>query len=159
MKAASIHELKQELTGLSQKELVELCLRLSRFKKENKELLTYLLYEANDETGYINNVKKEIDEQFTTINVSHLYFVKKTLRKILRIISKHTRYMGSKQAEAEWLIHFCRQLRQSGIPFEKSPALANLYNNQLKKIQAIINAMHEDLQYDYKKELARLRPA
>jgi len=37
MKAVSQKELKQELSSRSTKELLELCLRLSRFKKENKE--------------------------------------------------------------------------------------------------------------------------
>ena len=156
MKAATIHELKQELLLLPQKELVELCLRLGRFKKENKELLTYLLYEAHDEEGYISNVKKEIDEQFETINLSHLYFAKKTLRKILRTIGKHTRYTGSKQAEAEWLIHFCKRINELGIPFEKNQALANMYNNQVKKIQTVVSTLHEDLQHDYLRELAQL---
>lgn len=157
MKTASIQELKQELVNLSQKEVVELCLRLGRFKKENKELLTYLLYEAHDEQGYINGVKNEIDEQFSAINLSHLYFVKKSLRKILRIISKHTRYTGSKQAEVEWLIHLCRLINESGVPVEKNQALVNLYNNQVKKIQSVIATLHEDLQYDYLRELQKLK--
>ena len=156
MKAATIAELKQELTNLSQKELIELCLRLSRFKKENKELLTYLLYESHDEEGYIRNVKKEIDEQFGTINLSHLYFAKKTLRKILRIISKHVRYTGSRQAEAEWLIHFCQQINEHNIPVEKNQALLNLYNHQIKKIKTAIDTLHEDLQYDYLKQMKEL---
>lgn len=156
MKAATIAELKQELTNLSQKELIELCLRLGRFKKENKELLTYLLYESHDEEGYIRNVKKEIEEQFGTINLSHLYFAKKTLRKILRIISKHVRYTGSRQAEAEWLIHFCKQINEHNIPVEKNQALLNLYNHQVKKIKAAIDTLHEDLQYDYLKQMREL---
>ena len=157
MKAATIAELKQELVNLSQKELVELCLRLGRFKKENKELLTYLLYEAHDEDGYIKNVKKEIEQQFEEINVSHLYFVKKSLRKILRIISKHVRYTGSRQVEAEWLIHLVKLIRNSGIEIHRNQALTNLYNGQIKKIQAAINTMHEDLQYDYVRELQGLK--
>lgn len=153
MKAATIHELKQELVSLSPKELVELCLRLGRFKKENKELLTYLLYEAHDEQGYISSVKKEIDEQFEGINVSHLYFVKKSLRKILRTIGKHTRYTGSKQAEVEWRLYFCSSLKETGIAFEKSQLIINIYNGELKKIRTLIKTLHQDLQYDYLKEL------
>ena len=61
MKAATVKELKEELSKCSQKELIAICLRLSKFKKENKELLTYLLYESKDETIYIENVKNEID--------------------------------------------------------------------------------------------------
>ena len=157
MKAATIHDIKQELLTRSPKELVELCLRLGRFKKENKELLTYLLYEAHDEHGYIESVKKEIDEQFETINLSHLYFAKKTLRKILRTVGKHTRYTGSRQAEVEWLIYFCKRINDLGIPFEKNQVLLNMYNSQIKKIQTAIGTLHEDLQYDYLRELAKVQ--
>lgn len=156
MKAAGISEIKQELTNVPQSQLAELCLRLAKFKKENKELLTYLLFEENDLQGYIENVKKQIDEQFTEINTSHLYFAKKTLRKILRMAGKHIRYTGSRQAEAELLIHFCSKLKDSGIPFENSPVLVNLYQNQIKKINAVVATMHEDLQYDYIKALKNL---
>jgi hypothetical protein len=157
MKTATVHEIKQELATVKPAELTELCLRLARFKKENKELLTYLLFEAHDEVGYINNIKKEIDEQFAEINLSHLYFVKKSLRKILRIINKHVRYMSSKQAETELLIYFCTKLNQSGVPVEKSQVISNIYNNQLKKLYGIIQTLHEDLQHDYLKELELLK--
>ncbi len=156
MKTASISELKQELTNVNPRQLGELCLRLAKFKKENKELLTFLLFEANDLQAYIDSVKKEMDEHFESINSSHLYFAKKTLRKILRIASKHIRYTGAAQAEAELLIHFCSKLKESGIAFENSPVLINLYQNQIKKIKMVIDGMHEDLQYDYIKALKRL---
>ena len=101
MKASTVHEIKQELAARKPAQLVELCLRLARFKKENKELLTYLLFEAGDEESYIRGVKAEIDELFTTINLSHLYFAKKTLRKIVRVINKYARYSTNKQTEIE----------------------------------------------------------
>jgi len=44
MKAASSKEIKSALIEQSPTQLTELCLRLARFKKENKELLTYLLF-------------------------------------------------------------------------------------------------------------------
>ena len=156
MKAASISELKQELTNINTRQLGELCLRLAKFKKENKELLTFLLFEAHDLQAYIESVKKEMDEHFESINSSHLYFAKKTLRKILRIAGKHIRYTGSKQAEAELLIYFCRKLKDSGIAFQTSTVLMNLYQSQLKKINAAIAGFHEDLQYDYLKEIKTL---
>jgi len=68
MKAVTAKELKLELNNRSPKEVLELCLRLSRFKKENKELLTYLLFEASDEEYYINSVKEEIDLKFEKVN-------------------------------------------------------------------------------------------
>jgi hypothetical protein len=156
MRTATIHELKQELTSIPTKQLADLCLRLAKFKKENKELLTYLIFESDDETGYIESVKKEIDSQFADINQGNLYFAKKTIRKILRITNKFIRYTGSKQAELELRIYYCAALKHSGIKYHKSQALLNLYNGQLKKIGLLIKTMHEDLQYDYLKELKQL---
>mgnify|MGYP000642523159 CR=1 FL=1 len=49
MKAVTIKQLKDELSHKTANELKELCLHLARFKKENKELLTYLLFESHDE--------------------------------------------------------------------------------------------------------------
>jgi hypothetical protein len=156
MKAATIHEIKQELSLLKPSQIAELCLRLGRFKKENKELLTYLLFEANDEQGYINSIRNEIDELFDTINLSHLYFAKKTLRKIIRLINKYCRYSNEKQTEIELRIYFCKKLKTSGIPFQKNTVLNNLYSSQLKKINIVLSTLHEDLQHDYLKELKPL---
>jgi len=61
MKAATIQEIKQELLALPHTELADITLRLARSKKENKELLTFLLFESHDISGYIETVKKEMD--------------------------------------------------------------------------------------------------
>ena len=53
MRVASMAEIKQELKGLPAAEVLELCLRLARSKKENKELLTFQLFEAHDPASYI----------------------------------------------------------------------------------------------------------
>jgi hypothetical protein len=149
MKIASVNEIKQELSHVSQKELVTLCLQLAKFKKENKELLTWLLFESHDLPGYIETVKKEMDEQFGDVNKSSLYQAKKTLRKILRIANKYIRHTGSKEAEVEILLYYCQSLKSSGIPFHKSTALNNIYLAQIKKINAIVETLHEDLAYEY----------
>jgi hypothetical protein len=156
MKASTITELKQELKDLPASQLTELCLRLARFKKENKELLTYLLFEAQDEPAYIQGVKNEMDEQFANINTSNIYFAKKSIRKILRMANKYIRYSGSKIVETELLIYFCSALNETNIAYQKSTALMNLYHGQIRKINAAIKALHEDLQYDYLKELRKL---
>ncbi len=157
MKSATIHEIKQELSTVKPAQLVELCLRLARFKKENKELLTYLLFEANDEQAYIAAIKHEIDENFAAINLSQLYFAKKSLRKIARIINKYCRYSGSKQTEVELRIYFCSQLKESGIPVERNPVINNLFLSQLKKVNAVLATLHEDLQYDYLRDMEKLQ--
>ena len=156
MKAASISDIKQELNNLPTAKLLELCLRLAKYKKDNKELLNYLLFEEHDEQAYITNVKKQTEEEFEEINKSNLYFVKKSLRKILRNITKHIRYTSSKQAEVELIMHFCSTLKNAGIPLKSSTVLNNLYQFQIKKVAKVIATLHEDLQYDYLKELDNL---
>lgn len=153
MKAATLNELKLELNNTSQEQLVALCARLARFKKENKELLTYLLFESFDEQAYVENIKKEVLEQFSEINVSSLYFVKKSLRKILRALNKYIRYTDSAETEVKLLLFFCSTLKASGIAFESNTVIKNMYQNQLKKIAKVIATMHEDLQYEYTKEV------
>ena len=156
MKAASTHELKQELQQTPPEKLIELCLRLVRFKKENKELLTYLLFEAHDTDAYISGIKKEMDIQFDDINTSNIYFVKKSLRKILRTSNKFIRYSNAEIVEAELLIHFCTSLKKLGSDINTNAVIRNMYQNQLKKINKAIASMHEDLQYDYLKQTEKL---
>jgi hypothetical protein len=156
MKSASIQEIKQELKSLSPSALSELCLRLAKFKKDNKELLTYLLFESADETAYIANIKKEIDLGFAELPKPNLYLTKKSLRKTLRIATKQIRYAASPQVEVAGLTHFCRKLFESAIPIRDSPVLGNLYRQQLKKVRAVISTLHEDLQYDFLKALKGL---
>lgn len=156
MKAATIHELKNELNITAPQKLLDLCLRLAKYKKENKELLTYLLFESNDEPAYVKSVEALIDEQFIELPKANLYFTKKSLRKILRITNKHIKYTGSKQAEVDLLLYFCSKLLHSGIAIRKSTALINLYEQQVKKINTAIATFHEDLQHDYLRELAKL---
>lgn len=156
MKAATVSDIKEELTHLPKEKLTALCLRLARFKKENKELLTFLLFEAHDIAGYTGSVKQEMDTQFASINTVSVYFVKKSLRKILRITNKYIRYSGSSTVEAELLIYFCQRVNDMDAAVKKNTVIANMYQNQLKKIKAAIAEMHEDLQYDYLKEAAVL---
>jgi len=156
MKAASISEIKQELSSLPAKKLLELCLRLARYRKENKELLTYLLFEAHDEQGFVESVKKEIDEQFAELPKPTPYLNKKSLRKMLRSIVKYSKHTGTKESAIEMLLHFCVKLKGSGIRIHKNKALSNLYDQQLKKLNTLTELVHEDLSFDYKKQLEQL---
>ena len=156
MKAASVSELKKELNTRSEKELIALCLRLSKFKKENKELLTYLLYESDNEMGYIQTVQQEIDTQFEEINTRSYFFIKKSIRKILRNIKKYIRYSGKKQTEVELLMYFCRKLKAMTPSMRRSTVLVNIYEGQIRMIRKAMAKLHEDLQFDYEAELNEL---
>ena len=149
MKAVTVKELNQELSLHSPKELRELCLRLARFKKENKELLTYLLFESSDEESYTESVKRNIDEQFEQINKKSYYLIKKSVRKILQHTRKFIRYSQNKQTEVDLLIYFCSSLKKFSPSIQKNQGLLNLYNRQIDSIIKKIKLLHEDLQFDY----------
>ncbi len=156
MKTASLHEIKKELSTLKATTLLDLCMGLAKYKKENKELLTYLLFEAHDEAAYIESVKNEIDDQFMEVPDRNLYFVRKSLRKILRMTNRQIRYSGIRQSEIEIRIHFCTCLKDSGISLGGSVAISNLYQQQLKKVKASLSKLPEDLQYDYHNSVSYL---
>ena len=156
MKTASVSQLKKDLKHQSKDELLELCLRLSKFKKENKELLTYLIYEADNEDGYIASIKAEIDAQFTLINTSSYYYIKKSVRKILRMAKKYIRYSKKKETEVEILLHFCKVLKEMRPSIKRNVTLQNIFNRQIILIQKTVTTLHEDLQYDYEMELSEL---
>lgn len=156
MKPATLSEIKNEINRLQPAKINELLLHLAKYKKENKELLTYLLFEKDYELGYINSIKEEIDALFININNYSTYHSTKTLRKILRTLGKYIRFSGNRQTETELLIYFCRKLRDSGIAIQASTALTNLFNRQLEKIRKAISTLHEDLHVDYERELGEV---
>ncbi|MEH6765293.1 MAG: hypothetical protein V7655_12390 [Aequorivita antarctica] len=156
MKAASLKEIKTELNQRSTKELLELCLRLSKFKKENKELLTYLLFESEDEEAFIQSIKTKVDADFETINIKTFFYIKKSIRKILRELKKFIRYSQNKETEVELLLYFCHNLKGFTPSIKRNTTLTNLYNRQIDYISKKVKTLHEDLQYDYELELEEL---
>jgi len=153
MKSVSLNEIKKDLEKREFKELLAFCLRLAKFKKENKELLDFLLFQSDDLFNYTESIKKETETLFEAINKSNIFYIKKSIRKILRFINKHIRFASSKQVEAELLIHFCNCILKYSIPLKKSRQLLNLYEAQIKKISLALSTLHPDLQYDLKKQL------
>lgn len=156
LKPASLKQLKDELKDKSAPELKELCLQLSRFKIENKELLTYLLFESHDEDGYIQKVKEFIDVQFSEINSNNYYYIRKAIRKVLAKIKKYIRYSKKKETEAELLLYFCLKLKSMKPSMNRSQRIQNVFETQVRMIKKAIDKLHEDLQFDFKLELDKL---
>lgn len=156
MKTATVTELKRELKYKSSDELLALCLTLSKFKKENKELLTYLLFESEDEEAFIEGIKNEVEDLFAQINISSYFYIKKSVRKILRLIKKYIRYSKKKETEVELLLYFCNQLKEMNPPMHRNTSLLNIFDRQVLTIKKVIGSLHEDLQYDYTVELEEI---
>ena len=156
MKAVTVKKIKDELSYKNSAELIELCLRLSKFKKENKELLTYLLFEANNEELYIESVKVQIDDLFEQINTKSYFYIRKSVRKILTLTKKFIRYSQKKETEVELLIYFCQKLKNFKPSISKSTRLTNTFDRQVVLIKKTVATLHEDLQYDFQQEIDEL---
>ena len=154
MKPAGVREIKKELTYKSDSELKELVLQLSRFKKDNKELLTYLLLEA-----YIASVKNFMDDGFSEINTKNYYYIRKSCRKILTQVKKYIRYSKKKETEAELLIYYCKKLKELSPSINRSQRLLSIFETQLRMAKKAIDKLHEDLQYDFQLEINHLEDA
>lgn len=156
MKAVTVKKIKDELSHRSANDLMELCLHLSKFKKENKELLTYLLFESHNEEAYIESVKEQIDDLFAQINTKSYFYIRKSVRKILTLTKKFIRYSKKKETEVELLLYFCVKLKDFKPSISRSPRLTNTFERQILLIKKAIISLHEDLQYDYQLELNEL---
>lgn len=137
-------------------QLAAFCMRLVKYKTENKELLSYLLYQANDQETFIEEVKKEIDIQFKNLNRSQTHLAKKTVRKVLRTTQKYIKFSGVKTTELDLLIHFCQKLKSAGLPLRYGTVLGNLYLRQFERIKKVLGGLHEDLQLDYADEMEKI---
>jgi len=153
MKSKTVPVIRKELATRSHKDLQELCLRLARFKVENKELLSYVLFDSDYEDGYIEKVKEDIKSTFEDINTSNVYYAKKGIRKILKNTKKHIRYSKKKETEIELLMCFCTALKTAYPHYRRSKVLVNVLETQISRIYKIIDSVHEDLQFDFKEEM------
>ncbi|HWY37433.1 MAG TPA: hypothetical protein VNY73_02670 [Bacteroidia bacterium] len=157
MNSAGLAEIKKELLELPKEQLLELCLALAKYKKDNKEYLGYLLFDAHDKQVFVVGIKAIIDEQMQALQKQpNLYYVKKGLRKLLRIVNKYCKYVADKAMAADVHIYFCAKLKDSGIPYHNNKLIVNLYKGELKKINSLVNSLHEDLRQDYREGLEKI---
>lgn len=153
MKASSISQIKKELKYASKEELIGIVLRIGKYKVENKELLSYLLFDSSDEQGYIDKIKVYMDFQFEIINRENYYFIKKSVRKILRVTKRFIKYSKNIETETTLLIHFCKNLEEMDPSYKYNQVLLNMYFRQLNLIEKNLEKMHEDLSYDFRREV------
>lgn len=135
---------------------MEFCMRLAKYKKENKELLTYLMFEAQDEKNYVESVKIQLTQLFEEINRQSTYTTKKGLQKIVRVMNRFIKYSDKKTTELELRIFFCKKVKSERINITASTVISNLYEREKKKIEVCLSKLHEDLQYDFQQEIETL---
>jgi hypothetical protein len=159
MEVAPLSHIKQELKHQSPARLIELCLHMAKFSKDNKEMLNYLLFETGNEEQYRQDIKQEITEMFEYVDHYSVYFAKKTLRKILRFLKKHMAYTISKRTEVELQIHFCLEMRELPDQLLSHPVVFNIVKIQSRKASNMVAKMDEDIQFDYKADMEKIEIA
>lgn len=157
MQTASIAQIKKSLENLTSEELSSICLSLAKFKKENKEFLSYLLFESENEEEFIVSVRDYISGEMMAMNKSSVYLAKKTVRKVLRQTKKYIRFSGQKETEVELLMIFCQELLNTGLPVVSNKVLFNLYQRQWLSAHKALQTLHEDIQFDYRGKLESLK--
>ncbi len=149
MQSSSLKDIKSDLKNCTQEELLELTLRLLRFKKDNKELISYLLYESENDFVFIETCKEEMEMAFQQINKSNFFFIRKGIRKTLSLTKKNIRYAQKKNIEIELLLHFCRLLIEFRPSVKNNKVLMNTLETQGRMIKKAISTMNDDLKHDY----------
>ncbi|MCW3805443.1 hypothetical protein [Plebeiibacterium marinum] len=157
LKTSTVHQLKKEMELLPREVLIDHCLRLAKYKKENKELLHYLLFESIDEDSYIEEVKTDIETEFKEINTDKFIYVKRSIRRIHKMTTKCIKHSGKKETEVELLICFCKQMQHCKMRLRRSTVMKNLYERQLINIEKALGKLHEDMRIDFEDELEEIK--
>lgn len=155
MQAERLSDIKKELKALGTPEIIEICLKLAKYKKENKELLSYLLFHSSDSGSYISSVKTFLQENFQQLSSSP-YQRAKELRKILRLLNKHIKFIGSAEAEVDLLLWYSASFVAFSGVRSSQKTMITMLTRLMIRISKQIQKLHEDLQFDYKQEYDNL---
>jgi hypothetical protein len=156
MKTHTLSQLQKELATLPPKEALEICIKLAKYKKENKEYLNFLLFGVHDKENYFEKIKESLEDSFSQVSRTTAWTTKKGLQKMARLIQKHVKQSGSLQTEIELRIWFCKRIRQARIDLDASQVTANLFYREIERIKVVYGKLHEDLRTDYNDDLERL---
>ena len=154
MKSTTLNDIKKEINQLSAKELAELFLLLAKFKKENKEYLSYLLFESHNKRALLEEIKVEIKGMVLDFNGNYFrYDFKKKLRKLKAFLSKYNKFLNDKAMSIEMHLYLCQVLKEYDYPYIKYGIPDVFFGQQIKKINTLLKGLHEDLRYDYGRQL------
>ena len=150
-----LSDLKKELSELSKPDLIKLCLRVAKLKRENKELLAYLIFDSEDPLFYAQKLKPEIKEVFEQ-PFQHAYYLTKSIRKAMRLITKYYRFTSNKQGETELLIYLVEEFYQSWRNEYRYQALGKVIFRCLEKAQSNLKKIDEDFRADFEDPINEL---
>lgn len=156
MQTYSLAEQKKELQSLEHPELAALCLRLARYKKENKELLEYLLFHQSNPQEYAEGIKNELKIGFSALSGAN-YTDAKKLRKLTKLVNKQAKYIQNTSIEVDLWLCYCTQYCVSLCSKSSAKVVQNFYLKAVAKIEKLASKLHEDLQFDVQEELKNMQ--
>jgi hypothetical protein len=86
--------------------LMTLTLRLIKFKTENKELISYLLFDDFDQAGYISDIKYEVTESLSNLKNFISISGKKSPQKSTQIDNEVFEVYGLKRCRSRVIDSF-----------------------------------------------------
>jgi hypothetical protein len=104
----------------------------------------------------VSSLKLEIDELLSSIEKGPISPIKKQIRRVIRLINRHVKYIGTKVSHVELLLHLCEQLKEHEQDLLSSSKIYSLYELQLNKVRKLLPAVDDDLQYDYEQKINAL---
>ncbi len=149
MNTPKLVEIKKALQYANREELIEMTIKLAQHKVENKELLHYLLFDAHNEEVFVDEVKQYLTKEFEVVNTKNYYWMRKSIRKLLKEMKKYIRFSKVKSTEIELHLHFLALMLQLKPSILKDKRLRGLYERNLAFVDKKISGVHEDLQFDY----------
>ncbi|MFD1631957.1 hypothetical protein [Pseudopedobacter beijingensis] len=155
METPKLSIIKKELIHLEYNELSEIILKISKFKTENKEFLNYLLFYQDQPEVYIEELKTLITDSFNDLNGADYQKLKK-LRKVVRLLNKHLKFVAIKRYDVEMSIFFCNLFIENKLLKTRLKALQNIFLRQIIKAQKLTEKLDEDLKFDYNIEIELL---
>ncbi|TAH00604.1 MAG: hypothetical protein EAZ15_08740 [Sphingobacteriales bacterium] len=152
MTPVKLQHQKKEITKLDAKTLADICIRLAKYKTENKEFLNYLLFHSYDNQPYIDELKLEIANCFLHVNQND-YLYSKVLKGLLASLNKHLKFIGDKNREAEIVAEFCNTFMAHVTVRSYYAGLIQVLYRQFVRLQKVVGKLDEDLQFDYKDDI------
>ncbi len=147
-----LQQQKKEITKLDAKTLADICIKLAKYKTENKEFLNYLLFHSYDNQPYIDELKLEINNTFSALKFND-YAHFKLIKVLLLRINKHLKFIGDKNQEAEIVAQFCNTFMANVSVRSYYNGLIQILFRQFVRLQKIVGKLDEDLQFDYKDDI------
>lgn len=156
MEIPSLAQLKKDLAYLSEKELIEVIVDLSKFSRDNKAFLYFKLNERDQPSLFVDSVKEELEVAFLMTNTRNYHLAKKSAQGIRRKLNKLLKLSKNKSDQAELILFLCEKMKEAGYLAFRHPVIDNLYEMQLKKAKRLISTFHEDLQSDFSYRIEEL---